>query len=157
LHFKVSGQRVELGVVESALRQLDVDDCVVVYVAGERPFVGALVVGNDGHPKTSGELRNSLETRLPRHMVPSKVLVVSTLPRLASGKIDRRESSVLLTSSAKDYSSTLQSSSMPDITSPLYRLWQENLNIDHFDKDSTYFEVGGDSISAIKLVSAVRS
>ncbi len=85
------GFRVELGEVESALRSHpDVAEAVVVVEdrAGAEPELVAYVEAKA--PITARGLRKEAALWLPRHMVPTRVVVVDELPRTASGKLDRQ-------------------------------------------------------------------
>ncbi|MGO1826271.1 MAG: AMP-binding enzyme, partial [Corynebacterium variabile] len=92
---KIRGNRVELGEVESRLRELpgvrqaaavaaDEDGAQVLYaavVADEDAADAALDVTT---------LATDLAREVPEYMVPSKILVVDTLPMNHNGKLDRK-------------------------------------------------------------------
>jgi acyl-coenzyme A synthetase/AMP-(fatty) acid ligase len=93
---KVRGQRVELAEIESALRAMpEVDDAAVAAAPdGDDVVLHAFVVSGDTPPDERQTLlrtwRINLAKVLPDYMVPSTLNFVERLPRLASGKIDRR-------------------------------------------------------------------
>jgi amino acid adenylation domain-containing protein len=92
---KVRGQRVELTEIESALRAMaEVEDAAVAAARdGEDVVLHGFVVtaaAAEEHEALSATLRTSLGDVLPDYMVPSTLNFVERLPRLASGKIDRR-------------------------------------------------------------------
>lgn len=89
---KIRGHRIELGEIEATLgRHPALRQCVVAAVPGsdERPRLAAYVVPRAGHvvPATD-ELAGALRERLPDYMVPSKFLVLDSLPVTPNGKID---------------------------------------------------------------------
>ncbi|WP_018801095.1 non-ribosomal peptide synthetase [Salinispora arenicola] len=89
---KIRGHRIELGEIEAALgRHPALRQCIVAAVRGadERPRLAAYVVpkGGDVVP-TADELAGTLRERLPDYMVPSKFLVLDSLPVTPNGKID---------------------------------------------------------------------
>jgi amino acid adenylation domain-containing protein len=91
---KLRGQRIEPGEIEAVLREHpEVAEAVVVVVAGERPEHRRLIayaVPASGAAPARDALLGFLEARLPRFMVPSDLVVLASLPRTPSGKVDRR-------------------------------------------------------------------
>ena len=96
------GVRIELGEIESALRtQPEVADAVVLLredTPGEPKLVAYVRVGEpDGAPPLTdamqADLRHLLRARLggqlPAHLVPSRFVVVDSVPRTVHGKVDR--------------------------------------------------------------------
>ncbi|WP_448321949.1 AMP-binding protein [Streptomyces sp. CO7] len=86
---KVDGYRVELGEIESALRdQRDVHDAVVLALptAHQGTELHAVCTGDDPHPDT---LIAALRDRLPAYMVPAHLHVRAELPLNGNGKTDR--------------------------------------------------------------------
>ncbi|MGW4826632.1 AMP-binding protein [Amycolatopsis japonica] len=87
---KVRGYRVELGEIESALReQRGIEDAIVVAVgqAGETTVLHGVYTGV---PADDTALLTALRSRLPAHMVPRSVTHWADLPLNANGKVDRR-------------------------------------------------------------------
>ena len=94
---KSRGYRIELGEIEAALHaHPSVRDAVVVPVAD--PYLGTAIVAylesRDGAP-SSADIAAHLRARLPVHMVPRRIEIVSELPRTATGKVDRQRLAVL--------------------------------------------------------------
>ena len=84
---KVRGFRVEPGEVEAQLRAMDGIGEAAVVVSDDGRLVA--FVERDGAVSVSGEvLRDRLVERLPGHLVPWRVVVLPSLPRLANLKID---------------------------------------------------------------------
>ena len=89
---KIRGFRVELGEIEGAIAAEPGVAAVAVTV---RPLAGieqlvAFVAAVNGSTPTSSRLRQALDQRLPRYMVPAHFEFVVELPRLTSGKVDRK-------------------------------------------------------------------
>ncbi|WP_206021984.1 Pls/PosA family non-ribosomal peptide synthetase [Rhodoferax bucti] len=90
---KIRGFRVELGEIESALcDQAGVAAAAVVLRAedGVDQLISFLVGDAHGEINTAA-LRQALAARLPSYMVPGHMEVLPAMPRLASGKIDRKQ------------------------------------------------------------------
>ena len=89
---KIRGYRVELGEVESALHDhADVADAAVVPVPGDdsQTRLFAAVARRDGSALSEAALQRHCVERLPRYMVPERIVWLDTLPRTSTGKIDR--------------------------------------------------------------------
>ncbi|HEX2051942.1 MAG TPA: amino acid adenylation domain-containing protein [Actinomycetota bacterium] len=88
---KSRGHRIELGDVESALYACPaVVECAVTAVPDElvsNKIEAHVVVDGD---VTASQLADFCAARLPRHMVPESIDIMTALPRTSTGKIDRR-------------------------------------------------------------------
>jgi D-alanine--poly(phosphoribitol) ligase subunit 1 len=94
---KVSGSRIELGVLEANLRAIPgIADAVVLPVGeGSRvDSLAAFVIQNTNERgsdfERSTRLKAALSQRLPAYMVPRKIHFVDAFPMTANGKADRR-------------------------------------------------------------------
>jgi amino acid adenylation domain-containing protein len=91
---KNRGHRIELGEVEAAVNALaDVREAAVVGVATggfEGTAVCCAFASEAERPVTQADVRSALRDSLPPYMVPTRWLVLPTLPTNANGKIDRR-------------------------------------------------------------------
>ncbi|WP_446039248.1 amino acid adenylation domain-containing protein [Streptomyces sp. SID1121] len=154
---KVRGFRIELGEVETALLAHPGVAQAAVTVREDRPgdqrLVGYLVPGGGDTPRPeSAALRAHLGALLPEYMVPSALVVLEALPLTASGKLDRRALP------APDHQpadggrgpSTVQEEILCGI-------FADELNVPHIGVEDNFFERGGHSLLAVKLVSRIRS
>ncbi|WP_406737549.1 amino acid adenylation domain-containing protein [Streptomyces sp. NBC_00853] len=151
---KVRGYRIELGEIESALVQQDsVAQAVVVVredAPGDRKIIGYVVAAGDTEPSPA-ELRKSLAERLPDYMVPAAVVVLDALPLTAHGKLDRKALP------APDYGTEgAKRSARTPAEEILCGLFQELLGVPEVGIDDSFFDLGGDSIVSIQLVSRAR-
>lgn len=96
---KLRGYRIELGEIEAAIAQHpDAQECVVMIredTPGNKRLVAYVVArARQGsqieQPRTSGELRQFLQSTLPEFMIPASFVWLDALPLTPSGKIDRR-------------------------------------------------------------------
>ncbi|WP_254886101.1 non-ribosomal peptide synthetase [Streptomyces sp. NA02950] len=154
---KVRGFRIELGEVEAALSAHPSVAQAAVMVREDRPgdkrLVGYLVP-NGGN--TAGidlaALRAHLGAMLPEYMVPSAWVVLESLPLTVTGKLDRRQLS------APDYTWSTPSREPSSVQEEiLCRIFAEELNVPHIGVEDNFFEHGGHSLLAVKLVSRIRS
>ncbi|HYR07681.1 MAG TPA: amino acid adenylation domain-containing protein, partial [Longimicrobium sp.] len=148
---KVHGFRVELGEIEAALRRHDaVSGCVVVLredVPGERRLV-AYVVGD----ADADALRAFLRRSLPEHMIPAAFVRLDALPETPTGKIDPR------TLPAPELGPVEERYVAPRnaVEETLAEIWAEVLGHERVGVEESFFELGGDSILSIQLVSRAR-
>jgi acyl-CoA synthetase (AMP-forming)/AMP-acid ligase II len=88
---KVLGNRVELEDVEAHLREVCGEESVA---AVAWPLVDGLAQGIvafvAGDKVTANEIREAMQRRVPKYMIPSRVLFLDKLPLSASGKTDRK-------------------------------------------------------------------
>ncbi|MFJ3999618.1 non-ribosomal peptide synthetase [Streptomyces parvus] len=166
---QLKGFRVELGEVESAVREVEgvVDAAVTVADSGDH-----LVAHVVGEPPT--DLSALLAARLPAHMVPGRVLTIGALPLTVNGKLDR---TALTERAAQQDDTRPVTSQRPDdspITaltgdSPLTALtgdsalnaltgiFAETLPGATVEADTDFFGAGGDSIVAIAVINRARA
>ncbi|MFH8407132.1 non-ribosomal peptide synthase/polyketide synthase [Streptomyces sp. NPDC018019] len=152
---KIHGVRIELGEVQAALlAHPDVDRAAVAVredAPGRRQLV-AYAVPTPGTEPGPAALRRFLGQRLPRFMVPAAVVLLCALPLTANGKLDRRALPA------------------PDFTAPeggrapgsppeelMSTLFAEVLGLPAVGADDGFFDLGGDSLLAARLISRVRA
>ncbi|HLL47332.1 MAG TPA: amino acid adenylation domain-containing protein, partial [Longimicrobiaceae bacterium] len=149
---KVRGFRIEPGEIEAALlAQPGVREAVAVVredVPGDRRIV-AYVTGEGASP---AELRAHAGARLPEYMVPSAVVVLDRLPLTPNGKTDRRALP------APEWRGAATSDAAPrdGVEAALCALWSETLGVERVGVLDDFFEVGGHSLAAVRLVGRVN-
>ncbi|MFY2559093.1 amino acid adenylation domain-containing protein [Corallococcus terminator] len=154
---KVRGYRIELAEIEAVLaRHPALQDCVVEARAdglGLTRLV-AYVVGGEGGPPESPELRSFLKQRLPEYMVPGLFVALESLPLTPSGKVNRRALP------APEGEVTARSvERVPPRTSlelQLVRAWEETLGLHPVGIREDFFELGGHSLLAVRLLGRIR-
>ncbi|MEU5084669.1 MULTISPECIES: amino acid adenylation domain-containing protein [Streptomyces] len=89
---KIQGVRIELGDIESAITAHPAVHTAVLVAARtgqDIPVLRAYLVARDGGVDV-GQLREFLEAKLPKYMVPAGFAVLDALPLTGNGKVDRR-------------------------------------------------------------------
>lgn len=101
-----------------------------------------------------------LQSQLPSYMVPRLISVLNSLPVNENGKIDRR---ALVNRVARPTIVRMASTSTRELNSEterqLQEIWADVLNLDRatIGLDGSFFHLGGNSISAMKVVGKARS
>ncbi|SFW88826.1 amino acid adenylation domain-containing protein [Amycolatopsis australiensis] len=140
---KVRGFRIEPGEVEAALRPFVTDAAVAVrggrlvaYVAGDAEFA---------------HLKAELARTLPAHLVPSAFVRLDRLPLTRHGKLDRRALPEPELASATEYVAPRD-----ERERLVTRVWAEVLGVGRVGVDDDFFDLGGDSLLGIRVVSRLR-
>ncbi|MGD2115522.1 MAG: amino acid adenylation domain-containing protein, partial [Acidobacteriota bacterium] len=150
---KVRGYRIEPGEVEAALEgHPAVEDAVVDLRSGR--LVGYVVLRRSGtsggHDHDPGALRGFLEGRLPEFMIPSLFVAVDALPLTANGKVDRAAlpapEEALAAAAGGEAPATAAEETLAGI-------WREVLGLERLGVHDRFFDLGGDSILAIQVIS----
>ena len=150
---KVRGFRVELGEVEAVLGSHPAVDQVAVTVRQDGPFDRRLAAYVVPVAEADGAaLREWLARRLPSFMVPSAVVTVDELPLTVNGKVDR---AALPAPGARSRPPGGREPRGP-VEEMLCAVFADMLGLRQVGVDEGFFELGGDSILAIGLVSRAR-
>jgi len=153
---KIRGYRVEVGEIEAALLGLGSIKAAVVHAQsndpGEQRLVAYVVPATGSNPTVS-ELRRVLVQTLPDYMIPSTFVFLDTLPLLPNGKIDRRA-----LPAADNARPALDIPFTPPRTSvekTLAEIWSKVLSVDLIGIYDNFFDLGGQSLAATRVVSHV--
>ncbi|QZH61159.1 non-ribosomal peptide synthase/polyketide synthase [Mycolicibacterium farcinogenes] len=152
---KIRGYRIELGEIESALAGIEGVAQAVVIPREDRPgdkrLVG-YVTENRSETVYPDELRANLGRRLPAYMVPAAVVVLDALPLTVNGKLDKHALP------APDYAGTSHyRAPATAVEEVLAGIFAEVLGLDRVGVDDSFFDLGGDSLSAMRLVAALNT
>lgn len=150
---KLHGHRIEIGEIEAVLRRAPgVRDGVVVKatVAGRDVLVAHIVIAAGGDAPTA---RRYLEARLPRPWLPSHFIELARLPTTATGKIDR--AALPVPAGLQDRRQAAPSRPQTDFERRIAGLWEEVLSVSGIGLDDDFYDLGGDSLTAIRLASRV--
>ena len=165
---KISGFRIELGEIEARLAEHPgVREAVVIAredTAGDKRLVAyytpapALPLDTGvSQPDTlaAEQLRSHLSARLPDYMVPAAYVRLESFPLTPNGKLDRK---VLPAPEADAYSSRGYKAPQGEETEiTLAAIWAEVLEFERVGRHDNFFQLGGDSIRIIAIVSKARN
>ncbi|MDQ3913981.1 MAG: amino acid adenylation domain-containing protein [Actinomycetota bacterium] len=153
---KVRGFRVELGEIEHGLlAHPEVRHAAVTApeaTSGRR--IVAYVVPEDGATPDAAALRAHLAARLPDYMLPSAFVLLDELPLNPNGKIDR---AALPEPGASRPPAGVGAGKPATPTERLLAsIWRELLDVPEVRRDDSFFDLGGQSLLATRLVSRIR-
>ena len=155
---KVRGFRIEVGEVERALcAHPDVAEAAVVVEedgAGDRSLAAYLVFGRDRGPDAA-LLRAHLKQTLPDHMVPARYVALRALPLTPNRKVDRR-ALLALGGEGQDVRSPVATPPRDEDEHAIAALWRDVLNVDDIDVNQNFFEIGGQSLKATRLMFKIQ-
>lgn len=153
---KLRGFRIELGEIEAAiLKQPQVAQAVVLLRTDREDdaYLAAYLVGSSKEQPTEA-IKSRLLQELPEFMVPTAFVWLDKLPLNPSGKLDRK-------------ALPIPSRTRPDLGKPLTpprnereallcRAFAEVLGMDELGAEDGFFELGGNSLLSMKLLSRLR-
>ncbi|HHZ9400250.1 TPA: amino acid adenylation domain-containing protein, partial [Pseudomonas aeruginosa] len=159
---KIRGFRIELGEIEARLReQAAVREAVVVAQAGAsgQQLVGYVVPQDPALVEDAGAqaacrdaLRKALKERLPEYMLPAHLLFLACMPLTPNGKLDRKG----LPKPSADQQQRDYQAPRSEVERQLATIWAEVLKLEQVGLADNFFEIGGDSIISLQVVSRAR-
>jgi len=148
---KLRGYRIELGEIEAALREHSgiMDTVVIVRESpqGNRDLVAYVASQSDG--ELVAQLRARLKTKLPDYMVPAYFVVLDAFPLTPNGKIDRQ---ALPSPQRIQADAPPRSRPANQVEQQLAVIWQEVLDREQVGVNDNFFEIGGHSLLAVRLL-----
>lgn len=177
---KINGQRVEIGEVEYHVglclpEGVDVIAEAVEWPSGQKQLLAFIYLRQHKELQLAQlitKLDDRLSDRLPQSMIPSAYFPLRTVPMTATGKTDRKAlrrmalvapDQLLNVHALPGAGGTLPAQdadrSMNSVEMKLKLLWEEVLTMNndaHLRPSDNFFARGGDSLAAMRLVSALR-
>jgi acyl-coenzyme A synthetase/AMP-(fatty) acid ligase/acyl carrier protein len=151
---KFRGFRVELGEIEATLdtHAAVAQSAVVVREdrPGEQRLVAYVVAKGEASPE---KLRQHLSRQLPQYMVPGAFVFLGALPLTASGKVNRQALPEPERSGADQASYVAPRTPTEEIVAGI---WAEVLRLERVGIRDEFFQIGGHSLLAMRVVSRVR-
>ncbi len=148
---KIRGFRVELQEIEAALKDIAVINDAVV-VRKKDPNNDFLVAYFTSDSETNNlAIKDKLLKKLPEYMVPEFIIKLDALPLLPNGKINKKYLGQLSVNKSSNYEKPTN-----PIEKDLCEVFSEILGVEQIGINTSFFELGGDSIKAIRIVSKLR-
>ncbi|GBG35929.1 hypothetical protein MmonteBS_03010 [Mycobacterium montefiorense] len=149
---KIRGYRIELGEIQTALAGLEGVEQAVVITRTDRPGATRLVGYITGTADPAVVL-SALAERLPSYMVPAALVSLEALPLTPNGKLDTRALP------APEYRGVAVDNrpSASAIEEILAGIYAQVLGVEQVGVDDSFFDLGGDSLSAMRLIAMINS
>jgi amino acid adenylation domain-containing protein len=149
---KIRGKRVELtGIAEALARDENVSQVHILHVQAEAATPRLIAFVASASPVNAGQLRETVRSIFPEHMVPAEIFSVDSLPITGNGKVDEQALRALYI----DRPAARAVPSSP-AESTLLALWQQIFAPARVGLDEDFFDLGGDSISVMDLILGVQ-
>jgi len=151
---KIAGHRIELEEIDAEMASCENVRLAATVVqelsAGDVRLIG-YVIAEDSSTVDLGQIRSAISKTLPEYMVPALLTEVSEFPYTPSGKLDRN--SFPDPSSDRPDLPTAYAAPKSEDEKALCQIFGEVLAINRVGLNDNFFEMGGNSIRAIKVVS----
>ncbi|NIR38659.1 MAG: hypothetical protein GWN79_15895, partial [Actinobacteria bacterium] len=149
----VGGVRAEPAEIERELDSLPSVDASVVVAVGTPAVLVAHVVVEDPSAFDEADLRRRLGDRLPTALVPRRFVVQPSLPLSANGKLDRAAARLLPEPvSSEPPAASPSAPGGSRLAEEIMAAWRSALAPAPIELDTDFFEAGGDSLSAVEIV-----
>ncbi len=155
---KIRGFRIEIGEIENCLREHESVREAIVLVKGDhvdnKQLVSFLSLKKEHKDLPVDSIKKYLKEVLPYYMVPSVIMILDSLPHNENGKIDRRKLKEIEIITQEKSSKVKYPRSYQEVR--LMKIWEDVIGFKEPGIQVNFFEAGGDSLKAIKLISAIN-
>lgn len=152
---KIRGHRIELGEIESIINAIDSIKRTIVLPntneEGETRLVGYIQA--NGEKPEMNSIRLELVNKLPEFMVPTFLMWVDEFPTNANGKIDKEK--LPEPGYLRSNSDVIFKKPRTKVEKRIADIWEKELKISGIGVDDNFFEMGGTSLMAQKVVNAI--
>ncbi|MEN2401847.1 amino acid adenylation domain-containing protein [Flavobacterium sp. MC2016-06] len=152
---KVRGYRIELDEIK---KQIDSFQSVaqsaitLVLMPDGDKSIASYVAFKDN--STINDLKLHLSTKLPEYMIPAFIIQMDELPINANGKLDKTKLPSPLDNLANNGLEVVAPSNQ--VETDLFEIWKALLNTNEFGIKHNFFDLGGHSLKATRLISAIH-
>jgi len=154
---KVRGYRIQLEVIDLALRNLEgVSDAatIVFHSSGRGERLVAYLAMQGRERRAASQLRKSLSAQLADYMIPSVFIQMDMLPRTVTGKLARLQ--LPDPSHERPELETPFAAPQGEVELQIASIWKKSLELEKVGRDDSFFELGGDSLSAVEMTLEVE-
>ena len=163
---KVRGYRVELGEIEHMLCQHEQVRQSVVQLRQDQdgePYLAAYIVSDYIQKISEKAVQSFLQERLPSYMIPAYIVRIASLPLTINGKVDREKlPNPVHLNDASDREQVVAGearsiNARDSIEARLINIWENILRISPISVLDNFFDLGGNSIIAVRLMSLIHT
>lgn len=151
--FKIRGYRVELSEIENNIRNIEyVNDCAVIVKTDSCGDKAIHAYYTSDREHNAIKLKEKLTDVLPDYMIPAYIMRLDKIPVTVNGKIDRDALPEIDSMASSEYVAPRNENE-----ELLCKTLEELLNVEKVGIYDSFFELGGDSIKAIRIISKLRN
>ena len=155
---KIRGFRVELGEIESQIKQIGGIEDVIIQIRKDKldkKFLIAVIKTQEKEEIIVPALKKSLSSKLPDYMVPSRFIILNIFPLNQNGKVNRKVlQDISLSENIESHDCVLPGTKTERAMS---KLWEEILETKKISIEDNFFDLGGSSLHALKLISVIKT
>jgi len=154
---KLRGHRIELGEIENVLSSHPEVGGSVVLCVGNSAETSGLVAFMQAPPDTDvASVRDHLQRRIPRFMVPSSYYVMPRIPITANGKVDRAALVAIANADTGSGRAAERVPPRPGMEATIAGIWVGLLGLAEVSRDDDFFALGGNSLLAARAAATMR-
>ncbi|PDY87063.1 non-ribosomal peptide synthetase, partial [Bacillus toyonensis] len=155
---KIRGYRVELGEIENCIiKYKGVNKTVVIDYTNDnkmKSLYAFVVSDEDINPN---ELKQYLQNQLPNYMIPSRFFKIDEIPLTVNGKVNKSILGELIKNHELDeVAATKCEEAENETQAQILDIWKDVFGIENIGIDTNYYEIGGDSLKAISIVTEIK-
>lgn len=156
---KARGFRIELEEIEQNIKSHPAVAQNAVIVREDSPGdtrLVAYVIVKEDQTVTAAQLRDHLRESVPFYMVPQNFVWLETMPQTNNGKLDYK--ALPAPTELAEEAGTADEAALPVTAAEKYLagVWQDELEIDDIERNDTFFDIGGHSLLAMKVIAQVK-
>ena len=152
---KIHGKRIELSGIEHILEEHESVIRASAVYSEKAGKLGAVYIASGD--VTSTELTAYMKERCAGYMIPKVFVRTEQIPLTHNGKADRKAlEEMILNSAAKPSDEKKQSPQTGSLRDEILGLFEEELDCDIDDEDVNFYEIGGDSLTAVRIAAKLR-
>jgi len=154
---KYRGYRIELRAIEANIIASELVDQVCVLFDDDKQKLAMFLVSEDASFDVQ-RLMTYLRAHVPAYMIPTFYRVLTSLPLNKNGKIDRQALKPYTLDTIHDELAQTEQTHLPqdELTERLAGIWRNVLGVETIHMRSHFFELGGYSLQAMKIVSSLK-
>ena len=147
---KINGKRIELSAIENEIASIaGIQKCVVLYDREKQILKSFYTTGDELEEQ---KVRKEIENSLPAYMIPGVIQKIDEMPLTNNGKIDKNALNNMSIDVTDEGEDNKFQSDIEGFMQVCYKVFGRN----DIDEKSNFYAIGGNSITAIKLIAELR-